>query len=337
MWLALGLASLLANPDLIIRSSTNCPGAAAVVGEIAPLLPAGTTVAAERAAPGASTVGAAGQAEVDRAEIFSGQGTRWLRVRTSAGQVTQPRELPASLTCEEAARAAALALAAWQFQGGVELPAAPAEPPAAAPRSAPPREASLPAPASPVLVASSPRPVAPAPDAASPVGLWRLAIGGGFAAGRSANQFPTNAMLELAVGDLTGIGLRVHGARSSRYSLSLPPGRATWTRSSLGAGVTFTGRRGSWGGQAHADLIGAALDISGEGFAVDEDSRQFAAGGSLGGRVLRRLGPADLWVDLSFTAWPGRNQVFLRDAPGGLDLSSFELFLGVGADFFVWP
>jgi hypothetical protein len=144
------------------------------------------------------------------------------------------------------------------------------------------------------------------------------------------------ALLEIAIGRPTGIGLRLHGARSSRYSLSLAPGRATWTRSSLGAGVTFTGRRGPWGGLAHADLVGASLDISGEGFAVDEQSRQYAAGGTLGGRVLRALGPADLWLDLSFSAWPGRNQVFLRDAPGSLDLSSFEVFLGLGTDFFVW-
>jgi len=337
MWLTLGLASLLADPDLIIRSWTECPSAAAVVREVASLLPAGTNVSAEDG--GALAVKADGAAkpgdavrEVDHVEISAGAGKRWLRVRTGAGQVTQPRELPASLTCDEAARAAALLLAAWQFPGGAELsPLAPTG--AASPRATP----SAPPTRAPIVVASPPSrpssPPVPPPPSEAP---WRLAVGGGFSAGRSVNQYPMNAMLEIAYGRLEGIGLRAHGALSSRYSLALGPGRATWTRSSLGAGATFTGRRGPWGGQAHADVVGASLDISGEGFAVDENSRQYAVGGTLGGRVLRALGPAELWLDLSFTAWPGRNQVFLRDAAGSLDLSSFEVFLGVGTDFFVW-
>src|SRR3954468_18857166 len=107
MWLTLGLASLLADPDLIIRSSTECPSAAAVVREVASLLPAGTNVSAEDGglhavkADGAARPGDAVK-EVDRVEISAGAGKRWLRVRTSAGQVTQPRELPPSLTCDEA-------------------------------------------------------------------------------------------------------------------------------------------------------------------------------------------------------------------------------------------
>src|SRR5438105_9150736 len=127
MWLTLGLASLLADPDLIIRSSTNCPSAAAVVRELTSLLPARTRVGAE----GAVKVDRASPArdaleEVDRVEISSESGKRSVRMRTSAGQVTQPREIPASLTCDEAARAAAFWLAAWQFQGGAELSVTPA-------------------------------------------------------------------------------------------------------------------------------------------------------------------------------------------------------------------
>ena len=330
MWLTLGLASLLADPDLIIRSSTDCPPAAAVAREAESLLPAGTRVRADgaastpvRAGPGASEAVDAAEG-ADHVEIFSRAGKRWVRVRTSAGQVTEPREIPAALTCGEAARAAALWLAALQFQGGAELPVTPAEAPPVAPRPAPaaqPRVTSPPPPSS-VLTASSPAGAAPSPrPAAPPPGApWRLAIGGGFSAGRSVNQYPMVAGLEVAFGDPTGLGLRVHGARSSRYSLQLGTGRATWTRSSLGAGLTYTGRRGAWGAEAHADVIGALLDISGDGFAVNEDDRQYAAGATLGGRVIRALGPADLWIDLSFTAWPGRNQVFL----------------GLGISFFVW-
>jgi hypothetical protein len=162
-------------------------------------------------------------------------------------------------------------------------------------------------------------------------------VGAGFAVGRAASQFPLDAMLELQLGRAEGIGLRLFGARSSRYSMAVATGRATWTRSSLGLGGVLTGRSGPWGGQGHADLVGALLSIAGEGFAVNENSHQYALGGALGGRVIRQAGPAELWLDLTLNVWPGRNQVYLRDAADSLDLSMFEVWLGLGADFFVWP
>jgi hypothetical protein len=164
-----------------------------------------------------------------------------------------------------------------------------------------------------------------------------LALGAGFAVGRAASQFALDALLELQFGRAEGIGLRLSAGRSSRYSLAVAPGRATWTRSSVGLGGILTGRSGPWGGQGHAELTGALLSIAGEGFAVNENSRQYALGGAFGGRIIRQAGTAELWLDLTLNVWPGRNQVYLRDAADSLDLSTFEVWLGLGADFFVWP
>lgn len=356
MWLAFGLALLFADPDLVIRSSTSCPDAVAVMRELQPLLPAGASVVAG----GEDEGSAEGR---DRADLSVDARTRWLRVRTGAGRVSRARALPASLTCDEAARAAAVLLAAWQFQGSVEVPPVDRPPVTAPPqvqpsassdvvpspparltllRSAPARAASTdgagsghaPAPSEPraATAAATAASARPAPETSR-----RFAIGAGFAAGRGASQFPLIAMAEALLGKREGLGFHAQATLSSRYSLALAPGHARWTRSSIGVGGTFTGRTGSWGGQGRVDLVGALLSISGEGFGVNEDSRQFALGGTVGARVIRTLGSADLWLDLACTAWPGKNQVMLRDAPSSLELSTFDAFLGLGADFFVWP
>jgi hypothetical protein len=376
MWSTLGLALLLASPDLIVRSSTSCPSAVAVVRELTPLLPPGATVATAEAAGGAATGTDRAAKEIDHADVSVGARTRWLRVRTSAGRISQGREIPASLTCDEAAKAAAVLLATWQFQGAASLPspslpsvtpppqpsppaattiagtrpetnpagrstsAGPSPPPAAGGggivrgRDAASTERTRDAPPATMQRLSPP---APAQAAAVPDAPWRLAIGAGFSTGRAANQFPVNAMVEVLLGRPEGVGLRAQFVQSSRYSQNLATGRATWTRSSLGVGGAFTGRREAWGGQARVEVVGALLSISGTGFGVNEDSHQLALGGTVGGRVMRGFGPADLWLDLACTAWPGRNQVFLRDVPDSLDLSTFEVLLGLGADFFVWP
>ena len=53
MWLLLGW--LIADPDLVIRSDSSCPGAADVAAQIAPLLPPGVRVVA---APESNPMGA---------------------------------------------------------------------------------------------------------------------------------------------------------------------------------------------------------------------------------------------------------------------------------------
>jgi len=354
------LALTVGGPDLVIRSSSSCPSAPAVAAEIAPLLPAGVHVAV-------GTSDRVTEDETDRVEVFDQHGSHWVRLTASDGRVNDERVLPVGLSCAQAARAVAVLVAAWQFQGRSDLPQAPSPPitpPPAPPPVAratattppperkaapPPSPVSPPSPVPPPAPAAqpeTPRPAAPPPVAGDvaqttaptkPSSARRLSLGAGFAVGRAASQFPLDAMMELQLGPAEGVGLRLFATRSSRYSLAVATGRATWTRTSLGVGGVFTGRSGPWGGQGHAELVGALLSIAGEGFAVNEDSHQYALGGAIGGRVTRQAGPAELWLDLTLNVWPGRNQVYLRDAADSLDLSTFEVWLGLGADFLVWP
>jgi hypothetical protein len=102
-------------------------------------------------------------------------------------------------------------------------------------------------------------------------------------------------------------------------------------------GGVVAGQAGAWGGQAHVDLIGALLSISGEGFAMNRDGTQLALGILLGGRVTRAFGRADLWLDGGVTIWPGRHEVFVGNATDTHDLGGYEVGLGLGIDYFVWP
>jgi hypothetical protein len=260
-------------------------------------------------------------------------------------------EIPGGLSCREAAKAAAVMIATWQFQGRAEPPRAPASPVPPPPQPAPPLPASTPPAPTAVATSAPPSPAAPAtpeppratrapsppPSADHAANPRRLGIGGGISVGRAADQFPTSAMVELSFGRVAGGSIRGFASRSSRYSLPVGTGRATWTRSTVGVGGAVTGRQGGWGGQVHLDVLGALLAISGDGFAVNETDSQLAFGMAMGGRALRDLGPADVWLDLTFGTWPGRNRVFLRDSADSRNLSTFEVSLSAGVDFFVWP
>jgi hypothetical protein len=79
------------------------------------------------------------------------------------------------------------------------------------------------------------------------------------------------------------------------------------------------------------------LSISGDGYHVNETSNQVLLGGAAGGRVIRRVGRADVWLGLTLNVWPGRHQVFLRDAPENRDLPTFEAAAALGVDILVRP
>lgn len=319
------MAFVLADPTLSIGSSSDCPAASAVATEIAPLLPAGARVATASSPGGRDDDDDrdAGRGDTLRADIVDDGGRRWVQLSGGDGRLIDRRELPLSLGCQEAARAAAVLLAAWQFQGRSALPPTPADVPVASP-------------ASPASAADTElrRTALPLPPSAP---RNELGLGAGFAVGRGAAQFVGSAMVEILVGRPEGLGLRLHAARTSLYDVPVASGRAEWRRTSLGLGGTLTGRHGGWGGRVEGDLLGAVLSISGDGYAVNETSSQLLLGGAVAGRVIRRVGRADLWLGLTLNVWPGRHQVFLRDAPENRDLPTFEAAAEAGVDFVVWP
>ncbi len=360
VWLALLFA---ANPGLWLSSATDCPSAVQVVEQIAPLLPAGMTAAEASGTPAGN--------EADRGEVAIDRGNRWVRLRGHDQRINHERALPPSLSCAEAARTAAVLLAAWEFQGraGTDAPdpiaslnAAPPVPPGsddhpketvveivrgeAVPNKTDPPPAADKAPPAAVVTnaAVTPPPAAraaraapaapPAPRAFVP---RRLGLGGGVSTAARTDRLVSSAAAEVIFGRATGIGLRLQAATTSRDSLAIGGGQATWTRSSVSLGSSVTLRRGHLGLQAHGDVLGALLTISGQDLAVNDKGTQAALGVAVGARGLIGLEAGDLWLDVTATTWPGRHQVLLRGATQGADLPAAELTAGVGVDFFVWP
>jgi hypothetical protein len=371
---------VVANPVLVIGSATDCPGTAQILSQIVPLLPAGMT---------ARETGAAGTDENDRGEVTLVAGMRWVRLRSQEERFNHERAIPSSLSCAEAAQAAAVLLAAWEFQGRAELPplagspmgapspqpadatitpkrvpdAEPSGPPASGP--APPRgREPLPDPAGPVrpavgaagasppsgppattVAVAPPARTTPLPTlvATEPAGAAatraprRLGVGGGISGARAVDRFVVGATAEVVLGPPVGSGLRLQGGTASGYSVAIGTGRANWTRTTLGFGPSLTGRRGRLGFQAHGELVGAVLSISGAGFNPDAKGTQLVGGGAVGGRGLVSLGGGDLWLDVTLTAWTGQHEVVLRDGTNARNLPSAELNAALGIDFYLWP
>jgi hypothetical protein len=113
VWWVLLLAVDSTPPVLEIESATDCPSATEVVRQITALLPGGMTVRVASDAPAAG---------VDQAQIAVEDGARRVRLRGRDERLNHERSLPASLGCAEAARAAAVLIATWEFQGRGELP-----------------------------------------------------------------------------------------------------------------------------------------------------------------------------------------------------------------------
>jgi hypothetical protein len=309
---------------------------------MAPLLPQGASIAV---APEANPPG------IDRAELIVADGIRWVKLIGGDGRVVQERPLPASIDCAEAARSAAVLLAAWQFQGRGVLP-----PPlvaASASASPPPRPALGPGG---VAVAAAEAPgrgsapdralalsrAAPSPsdDSASRASQRSaLAIGAGASLGASGDSRPIGATAELFFGRMNGPGLRAQLGASTGYSVPIGPGHATWNRVGAGLGAMFQGRRGAWGAGAHADVLAARLGISGDDkVPMHRNGSQLLLGVGGGVRGLRTWGPAQVWLDATVTWWPGQHDVVLSANPDlSRPLPGLEIAMGLGMSFFVWP
>jgi hypothetical protein len=312
LWLAL---VLMAGPDLAVRSSLNCPSAAAVIARLESMLPAGASVVPERRGQ---------RTTADRADLSIERGRVRLGLSGPDGQLRQSRYLPRNLSCGEAAEAAAVLLAAWCFQGRADLPDAQPEAPVAEPEPAATPPAQL-------RESASPGPPPPSPS------RREIRVGAGVLFGTPASQLPTTGTVEIDYGRREGLGLRAQGWSSSTRSIALGPGQALWNRAGLGLGARYLGWRGAWGGELKVDALAALLGLSGGGLAVNQSGRQLALGLDLGVRALRSLGPAQVWLQVALAGWPGRHRVYLRDTADSRDLPTLDVTAGAGIGFLLWP
>jgi len=359
-------ALLLADPELVIRAADGCPGPSQIAAEIAPLLPARITVTVD---PDAHPRGA------DSATVAIQDGRRWIRLQDADGRLIQQRPLAPFLSCSEAARAAAVLIAAWEFQGRADMSSPPAPPSSVppTPRPSPSVTASVaqppPVPAPPAAApgppaglrpamaaapaalnaASTPGPpaagplrpivtAAPAPSPTpGPASTMLLAVGAGASLGVAGDSHPVGGVAELLVGLTDHLGLRLPISFSAGYAIAIGSGHATWTRVGAGVGGTVGARYSGWGWLLHGEVMGARLGISGgEGVPLPESGSQLILGVGIGARALLTTGRrAALWLDLSGSAWPGRHEVFILDTSESRPLPTLEVLGSVGLSYFV--
>jgi hypothetical protein len=347
VWLAL---LLVAGPGLWIGTATDCPSAAQVREQIAPLLPAGMTVVDTGDAPA--------PADADRGDVLVQGGERRVRLRGPDERYNHERVLPAALSCAEAARTAAVLLAAWEFQGRADArgeapalaPPAPETVPIEIDRSPPPPAPTTPLPTQPTAPAKPPTPtstsdppkgrppVAPAATLTRAPIPRRFALGGGVWAGARSDRLVASAAAEATYGPARGIGWRLQLATTTRDSLPVGVGQAVWTRSSVALSLTETARLGHFGLEVRTELLGARYSIEGQDLVPNEKGTQLALGLGAGARTLLALGSkGDLWLDVTVIGWPGRHQLLLRGASQSAELPRVEVGVGIGVDFFIWP
>jgi hypothetical protein len=275
---------------LAVEAASDCPSAAMVRARLEPLLPA------QMLEDSADTAWLIGENE----------GQVRLRLTRADGTLVGERLLERALGCQELARAAAVALAAWlsdihpEFApAGLLEPDAPA--PAAAPGPAPPRG-----------------------------GGWDVAIGG-------AAALPDGSLTPALQVDAgwshrpAGLGLRGMAVLSGTRNEPLgSAGRAVWARHVVIAAVSL---RRAWRSVAVEALVGPAgglFTVRGEGFGQNHSSHKLLAGGAAGLRASRAMGRWAPWLGAVALAWPRRQH--LRTGTGSEErtLHPFDIYVGAG-------
>lgn len=261
------LVALIEVSGVTIVSDVTCPPTDSVVAHLQGLI-----------GDDASSTPLAVQLRLDDGVVF-------LERRDGAGRVTARRRLEAA-SCDERARIAAIAIAAWTI------------PEAALP------DASTP----PVTSAAAPPPMPVLVQTAAPRLRRQLALEAslGFFGAFDRNGFAPGAAAELSLGEqhsgwAARLGFFGTAPRSSAVGQGI--GSVAWERHTLYTGARYRFVAMRWRVDVGSDLLFGLLHVSGRGFEVNSDAFGFDFG--LGGgvrlsRAWKRVAP---FVALSVAGW----------------------------------
>jgi hypothetical protein len=234
---------LLANP-VVIDGATSCPSPDAVARELGALLSADPVAR-----------------EPDQAELVQ-EGAAGLRVelRRGDGSWVAGRTVATAQTCDQAAVAAAVVIAAWETDLGPRGPELTVDlgprSPARGQAAAPPR----PTPERPVLWRRS---VPEAPRSQGGVVEIGAALGGSLSGGSVA----TSLLVDLTASGRDqplGLKLSFEALSSHRSDLNPGPGSIAWHRFALAAGARYRVTAPGVFFDLHTSLEGALLEIQGD-------------------------------------------------------------------------
>ena len=302
---------------VVVRSTTDCPTAAAVETTLRGLLPAAMATGGEAVEPDVADL---------RAEQGVAQGATIVRLRTATGELVAEKALSLPLTCLERADAAAVIIAAWEarLQSGARasLPA-PSVPPAPIPRAAPPAiDHATPA----TLVASTAGP--------EETSAWRIDAGAGLFASLQGSDISPGIAVELEVAPRSSsLSLGVGALAIGSHATALSAGRGAWWR----AGGVVDGRWRVPIGVAELEprlaFLLTRLEVEGRSFPSTGYDIFVDPGALAGVRLLQAGKRARIWLDLALAYWPRQHVLVVGGTNRETTMPRTEVLLGIGVAF----
>jgi hypothetical protein len=230
-------------------------------------------------------------------------GHLWLSLRRADGTLIGERLLDRALGCQDLARAAAVALAAWLSDVHPDFAASVAD--------------------------VSPPPSPPAPPAHDS-GQWDLSIGGAVAlpAGTLIPALSAEAGWSRVPG---GLGLRgiamLSGTRNETLGTA---GRALWARHVLIAALSWRWSLRPIDVEALAGPAGGLFTVRGEGFGRNHSRQTLLAGAGAGLSVSRTFGSWTPWVGVKGLIWPRMQHLRASSETEQRTLSPVDVYAGAG-------
>jgi hypothetical protein len=312
-----------AAPAIKVRGDTTCPTPAEVSAALVGLV---ATAPATAAAPVPAAPG-------DVVDLAGQNGSVSIRLSNAARELIAERRLPASLSCDERARAAAVVVAAWEARlRAITDPLARPVTIALVPPPVPPPPSTTTltgdhpvSPPSPDLVLASAQLPSPA-DAPIQVQVDAALLASVAAASVSPAALVQATFLRRDAAFALGIGALAVGT----HATSVAPGRGTWRR--LG-GLLELQSISRWRAVAlsvHGGIALTALDIAGRSLPTTAGAVFLDPGALLGARVRFRAGAVSPWLEAAAASWPRTHSLYVDGSAASTPLPPFELLLGAG-------
>jgi hypothetical protein len=301
------VVALAAGPGVDVRGDTTCPSAADVRAALDGL------------------VSPAPVATSDVVELRGHDGAVSVRLVGATGEFIAEKPLPATATCPERARAAAVIVAAWETRlraglaGALDVPKA--EPPAPPPPIAP-------LPSQPIAAVIRPAP-SPAPA------TIEVAPGAAVLASMISGHVVAGALVETAFSAPSGrFGVGLGGLLVDAHTTAVGAGKGSWRR--LGGVVDARSgvRAGRFELGLRAGVALTALSISGSGLPNAKSATLFDPGMLAALRARLHLGALTPWVEGAVAFWPAGHDLYV-DGNGdpSATLPSAEVMLAIGLSF----
>jgi hypothetical protein len=292
-------ALLLGAPAPMVSGSSTCPTAAEVSEALDGLI---------GPAPDRNPA--------DHVELTSAAGATLVRLRSGAdGAAIGERLLPATGSCAERARAAAVVIAGWHARlQGRPLALAPADGGATARAAGPARSG-------------------------APATAWRGVEADllGFAAMGDGAAAP-GLKAGVALRRPTGLVLRTALGFTGPHGLSIAGGSGRWWRGAAGVGAGVRSEVGDgWVLESGGELVLSALVIRGHGFPETSGGTTFDPGAAFAVRLGRAWGRATVFGLGGVSWWPRSQRVVVTGAAAAATLPRFEGNVGLGVSWRARP